>query len=82
MVYFSVYEESLKCLITSAGGALNQCSPASLAGVVKSSARMFHDIMAKTVLPAAAVPLFKTIDYTDCDGRLSFCFYGYHKKKF
>ena len=70
MIYFSVYEESLKCLIASAGGALNQCSAASLATMMKSSARMFHDVAAKMFLPAEAVPLFKTIDFTDCDGML------------
>ena len=65
----SVYEESLKCLISA--GALDDCSAADLAPVVKGSVRMFRDVMAKMIpLPAEVLPLFKIIDFSVCDGML------------
>ena len=67
----SVYEESLKCLISAAEGALDDCSATDLAPVVKGSVRMFRDVMAKMIpLPAEVLPLFKIIDFSVCDGML------------
>ena len=67
-----MYEESLKCLISSAGSALDECSAADLAPVVKASVRMFRNVMARMLpLPPETLSLYRIIDFTDCDGMLS-----------